>query len=874
MAISPFHILYKAKMLSGYAYGRDKLIPAFASSDMEVYPHQVAAAMFALHSPVQKGVILCDEGGLGKSYAALLVLLQKWTAGREKVLMVIPGHLRTQWRELLDEKISVPFVFVDTNSMWDEALKKGAVNPFEQEAIVVTTYDFAVEKSDFLSQIGWDAVMFDEAGCLRKAHREEAKEARILKFAVGEAFKILLTATPMQLNIMDLFGLIYFIDETVFPDEKVYYDRYFRKPENYPELAARVSPYCFRTLRSQVTQYAKIPRRIPATVEFTYTETEQRLYKMIETYLRRPVKYAFPKMDQYELALMLYKTMSSSTAALTQTLEGVVKRLDGNEEAKSERAAVAEMLAVVEGFTNNTKTETLLKALDACFRELRKRDAAKKALIFVENRATQRYLKETLGKKYKVIVYSGDSRDENISAKFKADADILLTTDLAAEGFNFEFCSLVVHYDLAYNTLKMEQRIDRCHRINQQNDVISLSLVCRENLADVRVIELVGKRTLLMDGVFGLSDDVIGGFTTADGLQAALECARTRADIEAAFTETLQNYEAENKEAVGKAEDVLFSTFDKSAADKIHITPQYVESRIREINDDLWELLCWFFGRQQDFMINEETRTIRTFHDPAPHVFTGTRLGRSEYSMTNKTLPKSGWITIGSNITKNMLNEIFWTGLPREGSVTMNGDVVPCEIAFYEIVVRNDYFGGGSYAVFIGQDRAGNILSDKDCRKIMELPIISHSAHGESVGQKNEHLQPERPPHPFEAQIDADAYISRYAAETDAAVAEEMAKLKAVANDRKIALERGLEALRGKLAAPPSSATVAEKILAEKRRATLDRELKQKEQSLFMDSMRLDVALEEQIKEITKNMKLSAKVKRLFLITVSGGKTQ
>lgn len=273
-------------------------------------------------------------------------------------------------------------------------------------------------------------------------------------------------------------------------------------------------------------------------------------------------------------------------------------------------------------------------------------------------------------------------------------------------------------------------------------------------------------------------------------------------------------------------------------------------------------------------MINEETRTIRTFHDPAPHVFTGTRLGRSEYSMTNKTLPKSGWITIGSNITKNMLNEIFWTGLPREGSVTVNGDAVPCEIAFYEIVVRNDYFGGGSYAVFIGQDRAGNILSDKDCRKIMELPVVNFSSHGEAIGQKNEHLQPEYSPHPLENHIDTEAYISRYVSEMNSVGAEEIAKLKATTQDQKITLERSLESLRSQLAAPPSSATVAEKILAEKRRATLDRELKQKEQSLFMDSMRLDVALEEQIKEITKNMKLSAKVKRLFLISVTGGELQ
>lgn len=873
MADSPFHILYQAKKLASYASGQDKLIPAFASANINVYPHQVAGATFALRSPYRKGVLLCDEGGLGKSYVCLLVILQRWAVGRQKVLFIIPSHLRKQWREVLESRVSVPSTFVDSNAVWEELLQSGLENPFEQEAIVVTTYDFAVEKAELLSRVKWETVMFDEAGRLRKSHTEDAKEARILKNAVGDAFKILLTATPMQLNIMDLFGLVYFIDESVFPDERVFYGRYFRKPENYPELAARVGTYCFRTLRSQAKQYAKIPDRLLAAVEYEYTPKEKELYNLIEKYLHRPIKAAFPQMDPYELALTLYKTMSSSVAAFARTLDGVVKRLQDNPDAASERKAFEEMLALAEGITYTAKGETLIKCLELCLRALRRRGAKKKALLFVESRVTQRYLQDILSSKYRVITYSGDNRDDDITEKFRNDAEILITTDLASEGLHFEFCSLVIHYDLAYNTLKMEQRIDRCHRMDQQNDVIALSLINRNNYADVRVLELVGKRTLLMDGVFGLSDDVVGGFTTLEGLPTLLEAGRTRQEIEAAFTETLQTHEEENKERVDRAEELLFATFTKSAADQIHITPQYVESKRREINDGLWRVLRWFFGRHPAFLIDEDARSIRTFHNPAPHVFTGARLGRDEYSMTDKTLPKSGWITIGSSMVQNVLREIFWNGIHESGGVVVDGDLPDCEIGLYEITVSTQIGQSvANYTVLAGQESGGRMLDERRCREIMELPVIRFHTSGRVIGKKDGLEAEQFTQHPLDRTIEADGYLARCVEEYDAAGAEEIAKQRAATQDRKTALLRELDSLRSQLAAPPAVASIAEKLLAEKQRSKWTQALKRKEQNLYLDELRLDVALEDSIKRQIEQAKLKATCKRLFLITVTGGK--
>ena len=93
MPLSPFHALYKARKLSSYAFGQDRLTAVFASSDIEVYPYQIAAARFALRSPYLKGVILCDEGSLGKTYEALLIITQLWYEGKDRLLLIVPTPL-------------------------------------------------------------------------------------------------------------------------------------------------------------------------------------------------------------------------------------------------------------------------------------------------------------------------------------------------------------------------------------------------------------------------------------------------------------------------------------------------------------------------------------------------------------------------------------------------------------------------------------------------------------------------------------------------------------------------------------------------------------------------------------------------------------
>lgn len=175
--------------------------------------------------------------------------------------------------------------------------------------------------------------------------------------------------------------------------------------------------------------------------------------------------------------------------------------------------------------------------------------AKKKASIFTENRATQKYIYNLLNKngyKGKVLLFNGNcSRDYSIIESFKNNTEILIATDVASEGFNLEFCSFVINYDLPYNILTIEQRINRCHRQGQQCDVIVVNFINKNNFADVRMVELINKRVLQFDGILVITDNLIGNFDL--GFSKVISQARTKKEIDETFNKVLEKYEEYNK---------------------------------------------------------------------------------------------------------------------------------------------------------------------------------------------------------------------------------------------------------------------------------------------------------------------------------------
>ena len=887
MTFSPFHAAFKARELSAYAYGRDKLLPVFASSDIEVYPYQIAAARFALRSPYLKGVILCDEGALGKTYEAMLVVAQLWYEGRERILLLIPTPLVRQWADILERRFSIPFTIVDGNAIFDEQRAKGNANPFLQEGIVLTTYDFAAEKAEFLAQVQWDLAVFEEAHHLRRVYAGSNQGAAVIREAVKDAFKLLLTATPMQNSIMDLYGLVSFIDDAIFPDEQTFYERYFRKPTHYPELAGRVSKFCFRTARTQVATYVKIPERIPVTAEFELTGKEQALYDLLDVYVQRENKAAFPRMDPYDLALMLFRTFSSSTFALDKLLRGVLRRMESktdedNSPVAAELAELWRMQALAADIKRNAKSQELLTGLKQGFARLKELGARQKALIFTENRTTQDFLFSLLDSgpyKGKVLTYhGGKTRDYSIMERFRDEAKILISTDIGAEGFNLEFCSFVVNYDLPYNTLTIEQRINRCHRQGQQSDVIILNFLNRNNFADVRILELINKRILQFSGIFGMSDDVIGNFGVDLGKNfgKVLGSARSRDEIERAYQDTLSEFEEENKRIIQQAKESLFSSFTREVAEKVNITPQYVEDKTAKINDDLWALTRYFFGSKRGFRLDDETRTVSCFAIP-PKVFTGTRMGRNEYSMAKGYLPRSGRHTVTGSLAKSIIHEIRWQGIPERGDVVVHTPhlLEPCSIGLYEVIVSptGSYWNGYRFYPLAGQTHSGRELSHEECREIMELPVVRYSTSGEPVGDKNRHLRTQSAD-ALDRLIVPEAFIKKVLTETQSAEREEIERFKTQTADAKAALEKKLISLRSQVQSTGKESekglSKLEQLKRQKQHNALAQQLRQAEQNLFAQNRKLDSDLDKRIQDFIKENRLTVKVVRQFSIRVTG----
>ena len=310
-----------------------------ADAQVDLNPHQVEAALFAFRSPFSKGAILADEVGLGKTIEAGLLLAQKWAERRRRLLVVVPANLRKQWAQELADKFYLPSVILEARS-FNAAVRAGNLNPFEQEAIVVCSYQFARAKEPYLRQTAWDLVVIDEAHRLRNVYRGSSKIAVAIKNAVAPFPKVLLTATPLQNSLLELYGLVSIIDDFAFGDLASYRARFVRptRSDDFAELKARLQPICKRTLRRQVLEYVKYTNRHALVQEFVPSPDEQRLYDLVSDYLQRPTLYALPASQRQLVTLILRKLLASSTYAISGTLERLAARLEAEEAARAPAA--------------------------------------------------------------------------------------------------------------------------------------------------------------------------------------------------------------------------------------------------------------------------------------------------------------------------------------------------------------------------------------------------------------------------------------------------------------------------------------------------------------------------------------------------------
>ncbi|HPN85008.1 MAG TPA: DEAD/DEAH box helicase, partial [Victivallales bacterium] len=217
MPITAYHSKYFAYELTKRCSSNSlqKLTGTLLDAQVDLNPHQVEAALFAFNSPLSKGAILADEVGLGKTIEAGMVISQKWAEKKRNILLIVPSNLRKQWHQEIQDKFFLPSMIMET-STFNRAIKEGNLNPFQQDKIVICSYHFARTKEPYIPQVKWDLIVIDEAHRLRNVYKPQNKIANSIKNSVSPFPKILLTATPLQNSLLELFGLVSVIDGFTF----------------------------------------------------------------------------------------------------------------------------------------------------------------------------------------------------------------------------------------------------------------------------------------------------------------------------------------------------------------------------------------------------------------------------------------------------------------------------------------------------------------------------------------------------------------------------------------------------------------------------------------------------------------------------------
>ncbi|RCS47654.1 ATP-dependent helicase [Bremerella cremea] len=460
---TPYHAKYFAHELTRQAQpgGVDRLSMALFDACVDLNPHQIEAAMFALRSPLSKGVVLADEVGLGKTIEAGLVLCQHWAERKRKLLVICPASLRKQWALELQEKFNMSTVILDSKT-YKQAVREGNGTPFASNKVVITSFHFASRFRGDIRAVPFDLVVIDEAHKLRNAYRPSNKMGQNIKWAIEDRKKCLLTATPLQNSLLELYGLSTILDDLIFGDVNSFRTQYTNAGADLNALRGRLQSFCKRTLRRQVVEYIQYTERIPFTVRFRPTDEEQKLYEAVSDFLNREETYSVPHRQRHLTALILRKLLASSSHAIASTLETMKSRLedmrdtpkseDDDEEFMEELIEAEELEddyldEILEGTTDreeedddqidlpklneeiteltrysqwarsigiDTKSRSLKQALELGFAEMDKMGANRKALIFTESRRTQDYLKnflESNGYGGQIVLFNGTNAD-------------------------------------------------------------------------------------------------------------------------------------------------------------------------------------------------------------------------------------------------------------------------------------------------------------------------------------------------------------------------------------------------------------------------------------------------------------------------------
>jgi len=341
--MSVFQKRYLAEKISlqKMAGSLSRLSSVLAKSTIDLNTYQIHAALYAFNSPLSRGAILADEVGLGKTIEAGIIISQLWAEGKRKILIMAPASLRKQWQDELQAKFGLE------SEIWDspafrERVNSGEKTPFTYDGIFIASYHFVYSHLGLIEKQPWSVVIIDEAHRFRRVFkgRDASKMAYEIREIIKDKPKVLLTATPLQNSLEELYGIASFIDDKLLGSPYSFKTRFIQEIKDRTELAKRrleelrslirgeekndptaISGIITRTLRKQVVEYVPFTDRSSMTFNFDPTDEEIELYEKVSAYLQRP-KIAAIASTQRNLMILVYrKLLASSSFAIADTLK-------------------------------------------------------------------------------------------------------------------------------------------------------------------------------------------------------------------------------------------------------------------------------------------------------------------------------------------------------------------------------------------------------------------------------------------------------------------------------------------------------------------------------------------------------------------------
>lgn len=715
-------------------------------SKIALNPHQISAALAFFRNPKKKGMVFADEVGLGKTIEAGLVISQYWYEQKRQILIICPASLIKQWNEELLDKFHLESIILD-----GKILKNAAFN-WAAGIYITSVNTVYLNKEKFGNK--FDLIVIDEAHKLRNVYKDKGVMAPAIKEVFRGQKKLLLTATPFQNNLQELFGLMSLIDEEVFPDFAVFKEKYIKEyVEHKEELNAIVSSYAIRTLRKDVVKYINYTKRNVLLANYELLDSEKELYNRIENLIYSPKMYeAYDNGQIHLIILLLQKLLSSSIYAVRSTLSNMSKRL-GNEEYID---------SIFEGVGRDSKLERLKKAIADIYEQFDTDSTRnKKILIFTESKKTQEYLYKELSKDYeKILLFNGENVGEQINEiyrkwssehnadqkiasniairraivdAFENEYEIMIATDAAAEGLNLQFCSVMVNYDLPWNPQKIEQRIGRCHRYGQKNDVIVINMLNDSSNIDRRIYELLSSKLGIFEETFGSSDKILGSTNLSENIEDAIrnvyKSCRSPEEIERGFEELQNRFKEEIDNAIRASENDLDTYFDEEVVKAFDF--QYIEATriVDEMADLFYRIIkhclptVQFFDEEYSFLVDGIRRTVLAKND-----------GVAEFCSISSEFGQKILDSIKYDSSSNVnVLELDYSNLGRKIGFLDDTDQSRGRLCVSKITYES--FETSEALVVTGQFEDGTIIPEDICHKILKLECLSQRASSSSCGR-------------------------------------------------------------------------------------------------------------------------------------------